>query len=223
MVTGMKSISLTPELYTYLLDHSSRETNIQRRLGAETEKHEWSMMLSPPEVAQFLGLLVELIDARKCLEVGVYTGYTTLAIAQALPADGRVTACDTDADTAEIGRPYWREAGVEDRIDLRIAPATETLQALIDDGEAGTYDFAFIDADKVGYAGYYEQILSLLRPRGLMVTDNVLWNGSVADPDNSRESTVALRAYNDMVHADDRVTMSLLPVGDGLMLAVKRG
>lgn len=224
MLATMKSISLTENLYAYLMDHSVRESDIQRRLAEATEALPWAIMLSPPEVAQFLGLLVEIVDGRRCLEVGVFTGYTTLAIAMSLPDDGQVVACDTDDETAAIGRPFWREAGVEDRIDLRIGPAAETLAALIDGGAAGTYDFAFIDADKTGYAGYYEQTLTLLRPRGLMVVDNVLWDGAVADPAApATESTIALRAFNDMVHGDARVTMSLLPVGDGLMLATKRG
>lgn len=220
----MKSISLTEEIYAYLMDHSVRESDIQRRLAAATEELPHALMLSPPEVAQFLGLLVEITGGRRCLEVGVFTGYTTLAIALGLRDDGRVVACDIDAETAEVGRPYWREAGVEDRIDLRIGPADETLAALIDGGAAGTYDFAFIDADKTGYAGYYEQVLTLLRPRGMMVVDNVLWDGAVADLGAIKtENTLALRAFNDKVHGDERVTISLLPVGDGLMLAVKRG
>ena len=224
MLRAMKSISLTEEIYAYLMDHSVRESDIQRRLAAATEALPYAIMLSPPEVAQFLGLLVEITGGRRCIEVGVFTGYTTLAIALALRDDGRVVACDIDAEMAEFGRPYWREAGVEDRIDLRIGPADEALAALIDGGAAGTYDFAFIDADKTGYAGYYEQVLTLLRPRGMMVVDNVLWDGAVADPGAIKtESTVALRAFNDTVHADERVTMSLLPGGDGLMLAVKRG
>lgn len=218
----MKSISLTPRLYDYLLAHSVRESDIQRRLAEATAARPMAMMMSPPEVAQLLGLLVALVDARKCLEVGVFTGYATLAMALALPTGGRIVACDTDRETAEIGRAFWREAGIEDRIDLRIGDATKTLAGLIDGGEAGTYDFAFIDADKTGYGGYYEQVLTLLRPGGLMVVDNVLWSGAVADPEKTSADTRALRAFNDMVHADQRVTMSLLPVGDGLTLALKR-
>jgi caffeoyl-CoA O-methyltransferase len=173
-------------------------------------------------VAQFLGLLVGLTASRKCLEVGVFTGYATLAIAMALPAGGRVIACDVDADAAAVGQPFWQEAGVADRIDLRIGAAGETLDGLIADGEAGSFDFAFIDADKTAYAGYYEQALTLLRPGGLVVVDNVLWGGSVANPEETKASTVALRSFAAKVHGDARVTMSLLPFGDGLILAVKR-
>lgn len=218
----MKSISLTPVLYDYLLAHSLRETDVQRRLREETETRPMALMQAPPEEAQFLALLIELIDARRCLEVGVFTGYSTLAMALALPEDGRIIACDIDPETTAVGERYWREAGVEQRIDLRIGDARETLQSLIDDGETGSYDMAFIDADKTGYAGYYEQILTLLRPRGLLVIDNVLWNGAVADPANSNESTEALRALNAKLHTDDRISLSLLPVGDGITLALKR-
>jgi caffeoyl-CoA O-methyltransferase len=218
----MKSISLTPELYDYLLAHSLRETDLQRRLREETEARPMALMQAPPEEAQFLALLIELIDARRCLEVGVFTGYSTLAMALALPDDGRIVACDIDEETSAVARRYWREAGVDDRIDMRIADARETLQGLIDGGEAGTYDLAFLDADKTSYADYYEQILILLRPRGLLVIDNVLWNGAVADPAKSNESTEALRALNTKLHADDRISLSLLPVGDGITLALKR-
>ena len=218
----MKSISLTPELYDYLLAHSLRETDVQHRLREETETRPMALMQAPPEEAQFLALLIELIDARRCLEVGVFTGYSTLAMALALPDDGRVVACDIDEEVTTVGQSYWREAGVDQRIDLRIGDARETLQGLIDGGEAGTYDFAFLDADKTGYADYYEQILTLLRPRGLLVIDNVLWNGAVADPSKSNDSTDALRALNTKLHADERITLSLLPVGDGITLALKR-
>ena len=218
----MKYISLTPESYEYLCANSVRETDIQRRLGEATAGRHLAEMISPPEVAQFLGLLVGLTGARKCLEVGVFTGYATLAMAMALPDDGCVIACDMDAEAAAVGQPFWREAGVAERIDLRIGAAGETLAGLIAAGEAGTFDFAFIDADKVAYAGYYEQALTLLRPGGLVLVDNVLWGGAVADPENTTDSTVALRAFAAMVHTDERVTMSLLPFGDGLILAVKR-
>lgn len=219
----MKSISLTPDLYAYLLAHSLRETDVQRRLRAETEERPMALMQAPPEEAQFLALLVELIDARRCLEVGVFTGYSTLAMALALPDDGRIIACDIDEQTTAIGQRFWREAGVDHRIDLRIGDARKTLQDLIDGGETGHFDLAFLDADKTSYADHYEKILILLRPRGLLVIDNVLWNGAVADPAKSNESTEALRALNEKLHADERISLSLLPVGDGISLAVKRG
>jgi len=219
----MKNITLTPELHAYLVANSVRESDVQRRLAEATEGRHLALMISPPEVAQFLALLIELIGARRCLEIGVFTGYATLAMALALPADGTVIACDTDADAAAVGQPFWREAGVEARIDLRIGDAAATLRGLIEAGEAGRFDFAFLDADKQGYAGYYEQVLTLLRPRGLLVVDNVLWNGSVADPAKTSADTEALRVFNRMVHADERVSESLLPFGDGLTLVLKRG
>lgn len=219
----MKSITLTQPLYDYLLAHSLRETDVQRSLRQDTAKRPMALMQAPPEEAQFLALLVELIGARNCLEVGVFTGYSTLAMALALPEDGRIIACDIDEETTAIARDYWRQAGVDERIDLRIGDARKTLQDLIEDGNAGQVDMAFLDADKTGYAEYYEQILTLLRPRGLLVIDNVLWNGAVADPAKSNESTDALRALNKQLHTDQRITLSMLPVGDGLTLAVKRG
>jgi len=218
----MKSINLTPKLYDYLLAHSLRETDVQRRLRDETETRPMALMQAPPEEAQFLALLVELIDAHRCLEVGVFTGYSTLAMALALPDDGYIVACDIDEETTAVAQRYWRQAGVDQRVDLRIGDARETLRGLIDNGEGGSYDMAFLDADKTGYADYYEQILTLLRPRGLLVIDNVLWNGAVADPAKSNDSTDALRALNKMLHGDERITLSVLPVGDGITLAVKR-
>lgn len=220
---AMKSINLTEPLYEYLLAHSLRETDVQRRLREDTASRPMALMQAPPEEAQFLALLAELIDARLCLEVGVFTGYSTLALALALPDDGRVIACDIDAETTAIAHKFWREAGVEQCIDLRIGDAQETLHALIEAGHAGQFDLAFLDADKTGYDAYYEQILILLRPRGLLVIDNVLWNGAVADPAKSNASTDALRALNKKLYADERITLSMLPVGDGLTLAVKRG
>ncbi|HEX9647739.1 MAG TPA: class I SAM-dependent methyltransferase, partial [Alphaproteobacteria bacterium] len=179
--TRMKSISLTPEVYDYLLEVSLRESEVQRRLRAETESVPMALMQVPPEEAQLLALLVELIDARRCLEIGVFTGYSALAVAMALPADGRVVALDKDAETAAVARRAWAEAGVAARIDLRLGDAVKTLDRLIAAGEAGSYDFAFLDADKSNYPRYWEQILVLLRPGGLIAVDNVLWGGAVID------------------------------------------
>lgn len=167
-------------------------------------------------------LLVRVLGVRKYLELGVFTGYSSLAVALALPPDGTVTACDINDDWTSVGRRYWREAGVEDRIDLRLAPALDTLDRLVRDGASGTYDLAFIDADKANVAHYYERCLTLLRQGGVVLIDNVLWSGRVADPSENDEDTRALRAINERVRDDDRVDQSLLTIGDGLLVARKR-
>tara|TARA_B100000683_G_scaffold268356_1_gene303401 strand:+ start:548 stop:1081 length:534 start_codon:yes stop_codon:yes gene_type:complete len=173
-----------------------------------------------PEQGQFMSLLVSLLHVRKAIEVGTYTGYSALCVAQNLPENGTLIACDISEKWTSVGRKYWEQAGVADKIDLRIAPAIDTLTSL--QHEAGTFDFAFIDADKVNYLQYYELVLNLLRPGGLVLIDNVLWSGSVANKENQEESTQAIRAVNKHIHADNRVDISMLPVGDGLMLARKR-
>jgi caffeoyl-CoA O-methyltransferase len=175
-----------------------------------------------PEQGQLLSLLVELVGARRCIEVGVYTGYSSTVVALALPRDGMLVACDVNAEFTDVARRYWRLAGVEERIDLRLAPALATLDALLADGQAQTFDFAFIDADKENYLGYYERCFALLRPGGLLAIDNVLWGGSVADPTDTSGRTQAIRALNERVRGDERVTISLVPIGDGLFLARKR-
>jgi caffeoyl-CoA O-methyltransferase len=162
------------------------------------------------------------MDARRCLEIGVFTGYSSLAIALALPDDGRIVACDVSEKWTSVARRYWAAAGVAHKIDLRLATAMETLDRLLADGEAGTFDFAFIDADKENYVGYYERALQLLRPGGLVVADNTLWSGRVADPENAEADTVALRHFNELLQGDSRVDLSLVPIGDGLSLARKR-
>ena len=216
-----KTLSLNNSLYEYILSVSLREPEVLARLRAETLQQPMSMMLSAPEQGQFLALLAQLIGARKCLEVGVYTGYSTLWVALALPHDGSVLACDISEKWTAIARRYWEEAGVAERIDLQLAPALETLDRLLAADQAGSFDFAFIDADKENYPDYYERTLQLLRPGGLMVIDNTLWSGAVADTSRQDPETCAIRALNDLVHADDRVQMSLLPVADGLTLARK--
>jgi predicted O-methyltransferase YrrM len=216
-----KTLSLNNSLYEYILSVSLREPEVLARLRAETLQQPMSMMLSAPEQGQFLALLAQLIGARKCLEVGVYTGYSTLWVALALPRDGSVLACDVSEKWTAIARRYWEEAGVAERIDLQLAPALETLDRLLAADQAGSFDFAFIDADKENYPYYYERTLQLLRPGGLMVIDNTLWSGAVADTGRQDPETCAIRALNDLVHADDRVQMSLLPVADGLTLARK--
>jgi caffeoyl-CoA O-methyltransferase len=175
-----------------------------------------------PEQGQFMALLVRLTGARRCLEVGVFTGYSSLATALALPEDGRIVACDISEEWTAVARRHWHAAGVEHKVDLRIAPAVVTLEALLADGEEGGFDFAFIDADKGGYLGYYERLLRLLRPGGLLLVDNTLWSGRVADPGVTDADTVALRQFNEFLYRDSRIDLSLLPVGDGLTLARKR-
>lgn len=216
-----KTLPLNNILYEYILSVSLREPEVLARLRAETLQQPMSVMLSAPEQGQFLALLAQLIGARKCLEVGVYTGYSTLWVALALPHDGSVLACDVSEKWTAIARRYWEEAGVADRIDLQLAPALETLDCLLAADQAGSFDFAFIDADKENYPDYYERTLQLLRPGGLMVIDNTLWSGAVADTTRQDPETCAIRALNDLVHADDRVQISLLPVADGLTLARK--
>ena len=217
-----RSISLTDSLYEYLLSVSLRETELLRQLRAETAAFPEARMQIAPEQGQFMALLVRLMGARRCLEVGVFTGYSSLAVALALPDDGRIVACDVSEHWTAVARRYWDAAGVSHKIDLRVAPALETLRALLADGAAGSYDFVFLDADKENYLRYYELALELLRPGGLIATDNTLWSGRVIDPANGEPSTVALRQFNERLHRDERVDLSLLPIGDGLTLARKR-
>ena len=216
-------IVVTEPVYEYLLSVGVREPEVLARLRVETARLEQANMQIGPDQGAFMRLLVELIGARRCLEVGVFTGYSSLSVALALPRDGTLTACDVSEEWTSIARRYWTEAGVADRVDLRLAPAVETLDALLADGRAGSYDFAFIDADKANYDAYYERSLALLRTGGLLVIDNVLWSGRVADPNDRDPDTEAIRALNARIHADDRVTLSMVPVADGLTLVRKGG
>ena len=209
-------------LHEYMLSVSLREPEIMRELRAETARHEQASMQIGPEQGAFMALLTELLGVRKYLEIGVFTGYSSLAVALAMPPDGRVTACDMSEEFTAVARRYWQRAGVADKIDLRLAPALETLDQLLAEGRAGSYDFAFIDADKASYDNYYERVLKLLRTGGLVAFDNVLWDGKVIDPNFQDEDTVALRALNAKLHADERVTLAMLPLADGLTLARKR-
>ena len=218
-----RTLALTDEIYRYLLEMSLREPESMRRLRAETARMEWARMQIAPEQAQFMALLVELMGARKALEIGTFTGYSALAVALALPPEGRLITCDISEEWTAVARRYWEEAGVAHKIDLRLAPALETLDALIDGGEAGSFDFAFIDADKETYEEYYERTLTLLRPGGLVTVDNVLWSGSVVDPSRQDADTEAIRAFNAKLREDTRVSLSLVPIGDGLTLARKKG
>jgi predicted O-methyltransferase YrrM len=213
---------MTDSLYQYLLSVTPPVTDVMQRLRDETAELPMGMMQISIEQGQLMQLLVELIGAKRTLEVGVFTGYSSLVVAQALPADGRIVACDVNEEWTGIARRYWHEAGVANKIDLRLGPAAETLQALVDAGEAGTYDFAFIDADKSNYDAYYELCLKLLRKGGLLSIDNTLWSGKVADETVTDADTSALRAINAKLAADDRVTGCLIPVGDGYSIALKR-
>ena len=217
-----KTINLTDELYDYLLSVSLREPDILARLREETLSHSMARMQIAPEQGQFMALLVELSGATKALEIGVFTGYSSLCVAKALPDKGKLIACDINVEWTAVAQRYWQEAGVSDKIDLRLAPALETLETLIAEGEAGSFDFVFIDADKENYLPYYEHSLILLRAGGLMVVDNVLWSGQVTDKDTQDTDTLALRAFNQRLSTDDRISLSLLPIADGLTLAMKR-
>lgn len=214
-------LALTEQLYAYLLANSLREPEILARLRDETmQMPESSMQISPVQ-GQFMALLLKLIGAMRTLEVGVFTGYSSLITALTIPANGRVIACDVSETFTSVARRYWAEAGVAEKILLRLAPALETLDALLADGQAGTFDFAFIDADKTNYDGYYERALQLVRRGGLIVFDNMLWYGKVADESVQDADTVALRAMNAKLHHDERVFTSLVPVGDGMTLVIK--
>ncbi len=218
-----RTLGLDDRLYDYMLDHSLREPDLFRRLREETAKDSMSVMQIAPEQGQFMALIVKAIGARRCIEVGVYTGYSALSVAAALPADGRIVACDISEEWTNVGKRYWEEAGVVDKIDLRLAPAVDTLDQLINDGQSGSFDFAFIDADKVNYINYYERCLELLRTGGLIVVDNVFWSGDVADPGiDETEDLAAIRGFNDHVTNDERCDLSMIPVADGLTLARKR-
>ena len=214
-----RTTSLDDTLYRYLIDHSLRESDVQRRLREMTMGLEKANMQIAPEQGQFMALVVKLAGAKQIVEIGTFTGYSALSMAAALPVAGRVVCLDVSTEWTSMAEPYWQEAGVRDRIDLRIAPALETLDTLIADGEAGNFDLAFIDADKTNYLRYYERCLNLVRPGGLIMFDNTLWDGRVADPEVEDEDTVALRELNETLHGDQRIDLSLVPIGDGLTFA----
>jgi predicted O-methyltransferase YrrM len=218
-----RTLCVTKEIHDYLMRSTLREPEILRRLREETARDEMARMEIAPEQGQFMTLLLHLIGARKTLEIGVYTGYSSLITALALPEDGRLVACDISRKWTDVARRYWQEAGVADKIDLRLGPAADTLAGLQKEGRADSFDFAFIDADKSNYDEYYEQCLKLLRPGGLIAIDNTLWDGAVADPEIDDEDTLAIRALNLKLRDDPRVDFALVPVADGLGLAWKRG
>lgn len=217
-----RSLGIADDLYQYLLATGVRESDVARRLREETARLPRAVMQIGPDQGAVMQLLVRLTGTRLALEIGTFTGYSALMVAEALPADGRLVACDISAEWTAIGRRYWAEAGVAQRIDLRLGPALATLDALLAEGQQGRFDFAFVDADKANYDGYYERALRLLRPGGLVALDNTLWKGAVIDPACNDADTSAIRALNRKVHGDARVDMALLAIGDGLTLARKR-
>tara|TARA_B100001750_G_scaffold237914_1_gene243727 strand:- start:258 stop:923 length:666 start_codon:yes stop_codon:yes gene_type:complete len=218
-----RTLAISESIYQYLCDHSLREDPILKELRDHTYDMEERAMQISPEQGQFMQMLVKLIGAKNTLEVGVFTGYSSLALALSLPADGRIVACDVNPQYTSIAEKFWLSAGVREKIDLRIGPAKDTLSELISAGLTGTFDFAFIDADKVNYDHYYELCLQLIRPGGLITVDNVLWGGATADDSINDTDTNSIRALNDKLHRDERIDLSLVPIGDGLTLAMKCG
>jgi caffeoyl-CoA O-methyltransferase len=220
---SLRTIELTETLHAYLVEATVREPDLLQQLRAETRRlTDQPDMQIAPEQGQFMALLVELLGARRAIEIGTFTGYSALCVAQALPADGRLVCCDLSQEWTAIAQRFWREAGVAERIDLRIAPALETLAALRDAGEAGTFDFGFIDADKENYPAYYEHVLELLRPGGVLALDNALRDGRVVNPAPDDVASQILDRLNRQIRFDERVSISLVPIGDGLLLARKR-
>lgn len=217
-----KSIGLPDDVHAYVLRWGLHEPAVMVRLREETALHPRAQMQIAPEQGAVLGLLVELIGARLCLEIGTFTGYSSLAVALAMPEDGRIVCCDVSEEYTSVARRYWAEAGVAHKVDLRIGPAVETLDALVAGGAAGTFDLAFIDADKPGYPGYWERCVALVRPGGLIAIDNVLWGGAVADPSDTDEHTEILRRVNETVASDPRVRHVILAIADGMTIARRR-
>ena len=218
-----KTLNLSDELYDYLLSVSVHESDLLTRLREETAKDDLTRRMQiTPDQGRFMAFIAELIGAKRAIEIGVSTGYSSLVTAMALPDDGYIVACDISQEWTSIAERYWEEAGVSQKIDLRIAPALDTLKKLIAEGQENTFDFVFIDADKTNYENYYENCLRLLRVGGVIILDNVLWGGSVIDKNDNAEDTRAIRAINEKIYSDKRVSMTMLPVADGLTLAMKR-
>lgn len=216
-------LNFTDNLYRYLISVGVRDSELLKQLREENAQHPRAVMQIAPEQGQFMGLLVNLLNVKKALEIGVFTGYSSLIVAMAMPDDGQLIACDISDEYTVTARKYWEKAGVAHKVDLRIAPAVETLEKLILEGHGNSFDFAFIDADKSNYDTYYELVLELVRPGGLIAVDNVLWSGRVAAPVSEQDNrTKRIHGLNQKIHADERVTMSLVPIADGLMLAMKR-
>ena len=213
---------LSPALEQYLLSVSVHESEVLARLRAETASEPYAQMQISPDQGQIMQFLVHALGVRRSLEIGVFTGYSSLSVALAMPEDGRIVACDVSEQWTSIARRYWKDAGVEHKIDLRLAPAVQTLDALLANGEGGQFDFAFIDADKTNYQNYFDRALQLVKTGGVIAIDNVLWSGKVADPSVTDDDTVAIRNFNARLHADNRVVISMLTVRDGLTLAFKK-
>lgn len=222
MKSFVRPTPMTDRLYEYVLSVSLREPETLQALREETSRipeAEWQIA---PEQGPFLAMLVQLMGANRCLEVGTFTGYSAAWVAGALPAEGRLICCEINESFAAVAQKYWSLAGVADKIELRMGAAMDTLDRLLAEGHAGKFDYAFIDADKGNYIGYYEKCLQLLRPGGVVAVDNTLWDGKVADPAVNDEDTVGIRALNDVVHRDERISLSFLPFADGLTLARKK-
>lgn len=217
-----RTLLVAQDVYEYALRASPHEPEVLQRLRAATAAIPHSEMQIGPDQGRLMALLVKLIGARRCIEIGTYTGYSALAVALALPEDGRLIACDVNAEWTNVGRPFWREAGVESRIDLRIRPALETLDELLEGGAAGSFDFAFLDADKPNYGAYYEKLLLLMRSGGLIAVDNTLAVAGAPVAHGKSTSAKALRAFNDLARSDERVDFALLTIGEGLTLLRKR-
>ena len=215
------TIKLNENLRNYLINSSVKEPKVLRDLRRETSFLDESQMQISPEQGTFLSFLVQILGARHTLDIGVFTGYSSLVVALQLPQDGFVTACDTNVDWTNIAKKYWKMANIEDKVNLYIAPAIDTLDALIADGKEEMYDFSFIDADKISYQKYFERSLSLVRKGGVIAIDNVLWAGKVLDSHDNEPATRAIREFNKKLYNDDRVSISMIPIGDGLTLAKK--
>ena len=216
-----RTLSIDDRIYDYLCDVYINEPELLRQLREETAQIEYSVMQISPEQGQFMSLLIKLMGAKRAIEIGTYTGYSSISVASAMPEDGKLICCDISPQWTDIAEKYWALAGLENKIDLCIRPAEQTLQILIDDGAEKTFDFIFIDADKQNYVMYYEMALRLLRKGGIIAIDNTLWSGAVADPENTEPGTRAIRRFNEMLKDDDRVSQSLLTIGDGLTLILK--
>ncbi len=215
-------LNLTHELLSFVRDRTVVENDIQREIRAHTAKDPWAIMMIPPEQGQLMRVLALLVGAKRIVEVGSFTGYSATWLAEALPTGGQLVACDIDPDYLATATGFWEKAGLMDRIQTRLGPGTEGMQSLLDDGWAGSVDMIFLDADKTGYADYYELGLELLRPGGILLFDNVLWSGKVADERNQEPDTVALRAISSIAAEDDRVDAAMLTDADGLLLARKK-
>ncbi len=221
-IMSKRTLTMTDSLYDYMLNVSVRESDVLKALREKTASMGTvAKMQIAPEQGQFMALLVEILQAKNLLEVGTFTGYSALVCAMAMPADGKIVACDINGEWTKVGRPFWEQAGVSDKIDLKLGPALETLDQLLADGHENHFDMMFIDADKKNYDRYYEQGLKLVRPGGLILIDNVLWGGDVVNESAQDENTVAIRQLNQKLSIDDRIHLSMVPIADGLTIARK--